>query len=162
MPEDLETWPFGLPTNNYTVKPANVCLRSRMDSGAERKRQAFTVDMKRMSVEFELEDHSFGYFEAWFRGIINQGASWFLMDVAMGTAIKNQKVRFVEAYTAKYVPHMQWLVTAELEVQEADLIDPNMLSLLLDEVFVTGLPDFEDSMANYYILVHTTMPNDLN
>ena len=137
MPEDIPTWPSMFPslTQDYSLDPPESVLRSRMDSGYIRQRQRFTVDSDMISGGWDFDDTMFRYFKAWFRG-----------------------------YKAKYRPAGNfWEVSAQLEVFDADGLDTDALSLLLDPEFLAMFDGGLETLisTDYRVLINDTFRTSL-
>lgn len=150
---------------DYSLDPPESVLRSRMESGYIRQRQRFTVDADIIAGGWDFEDTLFRYFKAWFKSYLAMGSGWFYMPIALGGGLETQKVRFTNTgYKAKYRPAGNfWEVTAQLEVFDADGLDPDALSLLLDPDFLAEFDGGLEALilTDYPALINTTFRTSL-
>ncbi len=120
----MATWPSSLPLpspSGYSANPKDTVLRSDMESGASRSRNASRVISDQISLTWEMSDVQYAAFKAWyFSGSgANGGAAFFTgLNLPLGSGgLTAVTAKFSSQYTAEYLPVMYWKVTARLEIR---------------------------------------------
>lgn len=133
--DEIKKYPaiLPMPTQNYSLSIEHNMVRTNMDSGRTRQRRRFTMSANTISVNWDFTDTEFQLFESWVTIILNGGASWFETDVLTGGGVTPHKVRIQAGkYRAKYTDHMRWRVSASLDVEAINRLDPSVLGVVLD------------------------------
>lgn len=87
--------------------------------GRSRQRRIFGRTPSFISVSWLFANSSLAQaFEAWYRGIINNGADWFNSEIKSDFGYEFYECRFSEMYVGpKLVELDNWLITATLEIK---------------------------------------------
>jgi hypothetical protein len=105
----------------YGITPSSGLLRTDVGDqfGIYQQRNRFRSDLKTQDVQWTFNDLQFQYFQAWVYYKITLGADKFLIYLALGDGLQWYTARMVGAtYKAKY-NEGQWIVSAQLEIEDA-------------------------------------------
>lgn len=129
----METWPSVLPnpSTNFSGSVESATVRTKMDSGYVRSRKRFTQQVETLKVRWEMSDEQLAIFKAWHRFKISAGADWFLCNLALGSGMRQYKVRFASNYDDSHKGVLYWTVTASLEYIGAPALTEAELNAIL-------------------------------
>jgi len=129
----MNTFPsFGCGTiiDGYSLSHAPHVIRSDMESGPARVRRTSVMRNDRLSVRWALTAAEFWTFREWFVSSAgaNYGAAWFTISLQTGQAsdgsLSTEAARFAGPWTATMNQQGQWVVRADLEVQDTPIGGP--------------------------------------
>ena len=120
-------WPTTLPAplvQGYKIAPADQVIRTDMEGGNIRARRRSTARLDKIPCAWMFTDAQLTIFRSWYDDSatgINGGASWFTIDLAVGsTGLDVVEARFTGIWQAQPVSGLLfWEVTATLEVRYA-------------------------------------------
>lgn len=117
----LPVWPSCLPLakiDGYTVAMGDANnVRGGGSFGPALSRNRFTRQAATIGISLVMTDTQFGIFEAWWKHILNDGASWFTMQQD-GESLQNNTCRFVGGYQATIQTAGLWAVSGSVVVDE--------------------------------------------
>jgi hypothetical protein len=119
----MATWPTTLPEakfSGYQLAPQPQSLRTDMEIGAGRSRRRSYSRNDHVSVSWQMTDAQFTAFRAWFEDDTEAagGSAWFYITLCVGdTGATSKEARFIGEFQASLSGHLQWAVTAQLEVR---------------------------------------------
>lgn len=103
------------------IQPVDPVVRTQMDSGSPRSRRRFTSYPSNYPVTWIFTQTEMAVFEAWHNQAINDGASWFNIDLPNGLGISSYEAKFQgtgqNPWKAALQPGLIWKITATLEVR---------------------------------------------
>lgn len=154
-------WPERLPKpfyDGYSFAPVNPFIRTQMDSGRARHRRRSRVVKTKVNVTWKIPREDMKDFRFFIFDLVG-GAGWGFFKTPLlfdGDQCKLMKARFTNAenpFNAGNEQNRQFIVTAELEVFELDLIS--------EDDFYARNPDqlmlFAGNRLHH--LLHVTMPD---
>ena len=124
-----------------TVQPFS---RTTMTTGRAIQRRRFSSVPSMVQVSWVFNSDQARAFEAWFRDAINDGASWFNIDIKFPLGFGPYVARFADMYTGPdQISANHWRYSAELEIWERPLVEPGW-GIVPD--FITGMDIFDIAM----------------
>jgi hypothetical protein len=90
-----------------------------MDAGSARQRQRFTAVPHKIYTTWLFTADQMAIFRAFYKTTINQGASWFTMNIDVGDGLTAYDCRFITPLKQLALPGMNWNVSATIEVRGA-------------------------------------------
>lgn len=116
----METWPGTphLPDIGRQLDITQISSLARSTAaGNIDQRARFDVEVQRHNVRFVMSDFEYGFFRAFMKHKISNGADWFLIHLAFKEVTESVAARFVDAtYKAEH-DNGFWQVSATLEVE---------------------------------------------
>lgn len=153
-------WPERLPKpfyDGYGFAPVSPFIRTQMDSGAARHRRRSRVVKTKITVSWKIPREDMKDFMYFVFELVG-GAGWGFFQTPLllaGNQCKLMKARFTNAETpfnASNEQNMHFIVSAELEVFELDLISKN-------DFFVRNPDQFGHFIGDrLHIHLNQTMP----
>lgn len=95
-----------------------------MESGRIRTQRRFSSEQRLFSAEWEMNDWQFGMFQSFLAHKINAGEDAFLIELPMGGGgYREVSAKIVDGeFSADLkTPNNDWLVKAQLEVEDAEV-----------------------------------------
>lgn len=120
---------------SYSVKRASSALKTKMDSGYQRKRRRFKNTPSIVSIKFLFSSSEFELFEGWYHNVLLEGQHWFNMPVKTAAGLVEHACRFSGDYAHKPLTQKLWQVTAKLEV--------NALQTISDDETISRIHDID-------------------
>lgn len=147
----MENWPTSIlpdPTVDLSGESTTLMGRTDMDSGRTRQRQRTSRVGRTYPVSWEFDDYQYGMFQSWVKWKLHNGADPFLIDLPTGgEGMKTVTARLVNGkYSDKYVPVMNWKVTATLEVDDPLIWDEDTFDTLYPLGPLTDLETVADRL----------------
>ncbi|HDU5042476.1 TPA: hypothetical protein RFU55_001854 [Klebsiella aerogenes] len=105
--------------DGFGLKPVSSLKRTPMVTGRARQRRSYISTPTATEVSWIFSDVQAQAFEAWFRDVLNDGASWFNLPLLTPIGQKNYVCRFTDIYEGP-TPEggMFWRYTAPIELWE--------------------------------------------
>jgi len=119
----MATWPSSLPAPRivgYGVNPFDPAVRTEMEAGNSKARRRTFSRKDKVPVVWNMTDAQYAIFRTWFDATdgADGGAGWFSVSLLLGGGgMSSVEARFSGVYTAQYVPHLHWDVSATLEAR---------------------------------------------
>lgn len=117
----MPAWPSCLPLpmiSGYTVSMGDANnMRGGGNFGPSLSRNRFTRQSATIPVSYIMTEAQFGIFEAWWKHIINDGASWFTQQQDT-EGLQTNTVRFVGGYQSALQTAGSWSVSALVVIDE--------------------------------------------
>jgi hypothetical protein len=121
-----ETFPSSLPdpSASYGFDVSSDKIRTREKTALYKNRQRSEVRIYKTSVDWQFTDSQMETFRDWFRDDISEGSEIFNIDLFFGGGIKTNEAKFAGgSYSYSFSENLNWSVSAELEVWNADVAD---------------------------------------
>lgn len=117
----LPAWPACLPLpkiSGYTVAMGDANnVRGGGNFGPAISRNRMTRQVATIAVAFVFTELQHGIFEAWWKHVLNDGASWFTQTQA-GEDLQTNTCRFVGGYSAALQTAGMWAVNSSVIIDE--------------------------------------------
>lgn len=120
----MAAWPGTLPrpvVDGYALQPEDPAVRTDMEVGAMRVRRRTAARNDRVQLTWLFTQAQMDAFRAWYDNSAENagGASWFTVDLAIGTStgVVSVEAQFVEMWKAIALPGLKWRVTAKVQVR---------------------------------------------
>lgn len=159
---DIPSWPATLPqprASGYGIQPVSAFVRTDMDDGAARQRRRFTSTPSRIAVAWQLSLLQYATFEGFVAYDINDGASWFAVDLLSGMGISRMQARFMEDPPFKAAlsqSRVYFDVTATLEIKAMPIVTRDQYEML-GAYFPADIEQMSDAL---HYLAHVHLPGD--
>ena len=117
----------------YALKQEVNLLRPKMNSGHVEARRRFKSAPTFMSLSWSMKKDEAILFEDFISNELNEGSSWFLMDILTPLGMIEHHVRFVTSPLEDYklVSSTVWSYTAQAEIKKRVIIDKDITALIL-------------------------------
>lgn len=126
--EAMFEWPddFPMPDNdNYSIDPQVAVIRTQMESGRARQRQRFPGAQNMVKLSWTLNGEQHKRFKSYHLYNLNSGCDWFALPLTTGRYVIPHIGRFVAGkYSENHSGFDKWVVSAVIEIKEADLVTP--------------------------------------
>ena len=118
--------------DGYKISPQNATVRTEMETGPARQRRLSASMPTQLSVKWILSRFEFKVFEAWFKHVIFDGTSWFVMPVDNGMGLTETDCRFIGAYSVELASKGIYNVSATLEVRTMPILTLEEINAVLE------------------------------
>lgn len=137
-----------LPSFDFSVNHSSGVVKSTMDTGRVRQRRRYTADRETCKVRFDFDNTEYAVFRGVWSHSLGGGADWFTMRLPIGdgNALTETQVRFLGEFSVKHLAHLNWQVSAEIEIQSPFAITSGVVDVLSSEGYDTA--DFEAAAAS--------------
>lgn len=149
----MESWPIILPapSSAFNGDVATSTIETQMDSGRVRSRQRFTRQNNLYKVTWEMDDFEYGMFQSWVLYKLHNGADQFEIDLPTGgIGMKTVVARIVRGeYSASHKETLNWVVTANLRVDDAKVFTENEFDTLYELGSISELEAAAEALHLY-------------
>ena len=124
---------LGRPTVDYTLKPADLRVRTDTYSGLANSHNASNAGLTTISVKWEWGADNYAVFQDWFRNDCKDGSIEFtISEMYLFGNMGGITARFTEPYKSSHSAWSHYTVTAKLEVRTSDYIAESALDQQLE------------------------------
>jgi hypothetical protein len=121
-PHDLLPYPL---RDGYGLTPVSPLMRTTMESGRAKQRRRYKSTPTQVDVSWQFtQPGQAQLFEAWYAGVLQDGASYFYMKLKTPLGMQPYKCRFVDIYDGPKPVGNFWRYQAVLELWERPIVDP--------------------------------------
>lgn len=116
----MATWPLPniKPSGIFTLTPIDQTVRTEMDVGTPRVRRRTTARNDTFTTSWVMQDAEVEAFRSWHDTSIAGGASWFTIDLPLGSTIPvSATARFKTPFTIDHIGGTFWKISGTLEIR---------------------------------------------
>ena len=127
-------YPTQLPApllRSYQSSADDNIIRTPMDSGPAKQRRKYSNRQETYQIEWRFSAGQFVAFKAWYRWRIDDGESWFDINLPDGGGTFVREVRFEGTYSAAQESHDSYVVTAVVRAREVRTLTEAALNRVL-------------------------------
>ena len=115
----------------YAVSDKNSVISTDPAAGYFTQRQRFKQDRHIVNAVWFFNDTELAYFRGWYKNVIHQGASSFILNMKVSDSFNDEEVQFLNPYEVQHLDD-GWRVTGILLVTEPTTDDVNPSYVLPD------------------------------
>jgi hypothetical protein len=135
-----------------TALPSTV--RTDMDNGFARMRRRFTRAPTIATVAWNMPATDFGLFDSWWRSVLLDGTSWFLLPMRNGVSDDHWLVRGIQPPEAALLTADVYKITWRLEVDAVAYLSADDVAAII----ASQAPTLAAETAALHTFVHVDYP----